>query len=191
MEDNVINCEDYKSDLVLSKDGLKDAASRNLNKQKCILEHAYHYHAFLQEMPPGEPPATGGKNWKGDALKTIKSLLNLHRGELREWHGSWKAVDAPFPKKHDKPGMWHDQFFPPHDLGATSTVLSKPASGGNGHSVRVAIVVGLADLFFDYGQGRSAKELYHVYTELRVFAHPRANTRPFRRMTHWWHWKRS
>ena len=81
MEDNVINCEDYKSDLVLSKDGLKDAASRNLNKQKCILEHAYHYHALLQEMPPGEPPATGSEeDWKEDALKTIKGLLNLHRG---------------------------------------------------------------------------------------------------------------
>ena len=40
----------------------------------------------------------------------------------------------------------------PHaeDPGAISTVLSKPASGGNGHSRRVAIVFGLADLFFDH-----------------------------------------
>ena len=85
-----------------------------------------------------------------------------------------------------------DDVVPP----SSADVSPAPASGGQpgdtgGHSVRVAIVVGLADLFFDYGQGRSAKELYHVYTELRVFAHPRANTRLFRRMTHWWHWKRS
>ena len=77
MEHDVINCEDYNSDLVLSEDGLKDAASRNLNKQKCILEHAYCFHALLQEMPPGEPPATGGEE---AALKTIKCQLNLHRG---------------------------------------------------------------------------------------------------------------
>ena len=68
--------------------------------------------------------------------------------------------------------------------GASSTVLSKPASGG-GHSVRVAIVFGLADLFFDYGQAHSAAELYQFYTQLRVFAYRRANTRPKSRMAHW------
>ena len=116
----------------------------------------------------------------------------MHRGELREWHGWWEAVDAPLPEKHDKPGMWHDQFFPPHaaDPGAISTVLSKPASGGKpgdtgGHSVRVAIVFGLADLFFDYGQAHSCAELYRVYKQLRVFAHRRATTRPKSRMAHW------
>ena len=103
--------------------------------------------------------------------------------------GGWEAVDAPLPEKHDNPGMWHDQFFPPHaaDPGAMSTVLSKPASGGKpgdkgGHSVRVAIVIGLADLFFDYGQQLSAAELYEFYTQLRVFAYRRANTQPKGRM---------
>ena len=89
--------------------------------------------------------------------------------------------------------MWHDQFFPPHaaDPGAISTVLSKPAFGGKlgvwsasggkpgdtgGHSVRVTIVFGLADLFFDYGQAHSAAELYQLYTQLRVFAHIRTKT---------------
>ena len=124
-------------------------------------------------MPPGEPPATGGEE---AALKTIKCLLNLHRGELREWHGWWEAVDAPLPEKHDKPGMWHDQFFPPHaaDPGAIPTVLSKPASGGKpgdtgGHSVRVGIVLGLADVFFEFGQAHTARCLYNLYTQLRVF----------------------
>ena len=126
------------------------------------------------------------------ALKTIKCLLNLHRGELREWYGCWSEVDAPLPDKHDQPGMWHDLFFPPHaaDPGAISTVLSTPASGGSpgdtgGHSVRVAIVFGLADLFFDYGQTRSPAELYQYYIQLRVFAHRRANTRPTSRIAHW------
>ena len=114
----------------------------------------------------------------------------MHRGELREWRGFWEAVDAPLPEKHDKPGKWHDQFFPPHERWAISTVLSKPASGGKpgdtgGHSVRVAIVFGLADLFFDYGQAHSAAELYRFYTQLRVFAYRRANTRPTSRMAHW------
>ena len=191
IEGFVTNCLDYKSEWVLNKaDGLKDASSRNLDKQRSVLEGADRFHALLQEMPLGEPPATGGVE---AALKTIKCLLNLHRGELREWHGWWEAVDAP----HDKPGMWHDQFFPPHaaDPGAISTVLSKPASGGKpgdtgGYSVRVAIVFGLADLFFDHGQAHSAAELYQLYNQLRVFASRRANTRPKSRMAHW-HWKRS
>ena len=51
--------------------------------------------------------------------------------------------------------------------------------------MRVAIVFGLADLFFDYGQAHSAAELYQFYTQLRVFAYRRANTRPKSRMAHW------
>ena len=85
--------------------------------------------------------------------------------------------------------MWHDQFFPPHaaDPGAISTILSKPASGGkpgdtSGHSVRVAIVLGLADMFFDCGESYSAAELYQFYTQLRVCAHKRVKTLALSRM---------
>ena len=98
--------------------------------------------------------------------------------------------------------MWHDQFFPPHpeDPGAISTVLRKPASGGKpgdkpasggkpgdtgGHSVRVGIVLGLADVFFEFGQAHTARCLYNLYTQLRVFAYRRANTRPKSRMVQW------
>ena len=39
MEGFVTNCLDYKSELMLSKeDGLKDASSRNLDKQRSVLE---------------------------------------------------------------------------------------------------------------------------------------------------------
>ena len=62
---------------------------------------------------------------------------------------------------------------------------SQKAGLQDGHSVRVAIVFGLADLFFDYGQAHSAAELYQFYTQLRVFAYRRANTRPKSRMAHW------
>ena len=67
--------------------------------------------------------------------------------------------------------------------GAISTVLRKPASGGKpgdtgGHSVRVGIVLGLADVFFEFGQAHTARCLYNLYTQLRVFAYRRANTRP-------------
>ena len=66
--------------------------------------------------------------------------------------------------------MWLDQFFPPHDAdpGAISTILSKPGDT-RGHSVRVAIVFGLADMFFDCGESYSAAELYQFYKMLRVF----------------------
>ena len=135
----------------------------------------------------GEKPATGGVEV---ALKTIKNLLSLHRGELREWHGRWEAVDAPLP---DNPDMWHEQFFPPHaeDPRAISTVLSKqPATGGwpGGHLVRVASVLGLADLFYDHGQTHSVRACYHVWTHLRVFAHRRASTKAKSRQRNVGHW---
>ena len=177
LEQFLTNSKEYKSDLVLREAdglGLKDAATRNLDKQRSILREPDRFRALLQEMPRGEP---SDLPYVEEALKTIKGLLNVHRGELREWFGGWEVVYAPLPDKHDNPGMWHDQFFPPDaaDPGAISTVLSKPASGG-GHLVRVAIVIGLADLFFDYGQVNSAAELYELWEKLRVFAHRRPDT---------------
>ena len=107
------NSKEYKSDLVLREAdglGLKDAATRNLDKQRSILQEPDRFRALLQEMPRGEP---SDLPYVEEALKTIKSLLNVHRGELREWFGGWEVVYAPLPDKHDNPGMWHDQFFPP------------------------------------------------------------------------------
>ena len=61
MEGAVTNCPDFKSEFVLSNaDGLQEAASRNLGKQKAVFQDADKFHALLQEMPHGEPPATGG-----------------------------------------------------------------------------------------------------------------------------------
>ena len=52
IEELVTNCLDYKSEVVLSNaDGLKDASSRNLVKQRSIIEEAGHFHALLQDMP--------------------------------------------------------------------------------------------------------------------------------------------
>ena len=174
---------------------MRDAANRNLEKQTYIFGRPHKFHALLTEMPFGEPPAPGG-----DSLKTIKSLINKHKGELREWSGEWKAVDAPLPYKKDQPGMFHDQFYPAHteDQDAISTVLTQPASGGNtGHSVRVAITFGLADLFYDYGDKFNAGELYQLYKKLRVFAHPKEKTkcaskkRTQARTQHWKRWDAS
>ncbi len=104
------------------------------------------------------------------------------------------------PTEPIAPGMWQSQFFPPHAdevaagaistvlgrpasggegaAGAISTVLGRPASGGEGHFVRVATVLGLADLFYDFGQEHTAAELYDYYLQLRIFAHVRGSTRP-------------
>ena len=96
--------KEYKSDLVLRKAdglGLKDAATRNLDKQRSILREPDRFRALLQEMPRGEP---SDRPYVEEALKTIKSLLNVHRGELREWFGGWEVVYAPLPDKHGNPG---------------------------------------------------------------------------------------
>ena len=82
MEEWFTSCLDYKSETVLSMaDGLKDASSRNLYMQRSVLERPGRFHALLQEMPRGERPASGGVD---TAMMTIKCLLNVHRGELRE-----------------------------------------------------------------------------------------------------------
>ena len=150
--------------------GLKHASHRNIWKQKSILDGANLFHELLQEMPPGEKPATGG----AEDMHTIKCLLNARRGELREWSGRWELQEGPMPTEPIAPGMWQSQFFPPHAdevaagaistvlgrpasggegaAGAISTVLGRPASGGEGHFVRVATVLGLADLFYYFGQ---------------------------------------
>ena len=105
-------------------------------------------------MPPGEKPATGG----AEDMHTIKCLLTvplcMHRGKLREWSGWWEPQEGPMPTKLTQPGMWQAQFFPPHAdevaAGAYSTVLGRPASGGEGHFVWVATILGLADLSVSY-----------------------------------------
>jgi len=164
--------------VLVSPQGLEHASDRNIWKQKSILDGANVFHELLQEMPPGEKPATGG----AEDMHTIKCLLNMRRGELREWSGRWEPQEGPMPTKHIAPGMWQSQFFPPHAdevaAGAISTVLGRPASGGEGHFVRVATVLGLADLFYDLGQAHTAAELYDYYLQLRIFAHVRSSTRP-------------
>ena len=50
----VTNCPDYKSEMVLSTaDGLKNAASRNIGKQRELIESPDRFRNLLQEMPPG------------------------------------------------------------------------------------------------------------------------------------------
>ena len=51
--------------------------------------------------------------------------------------------------------------------------------------MRVGIVLGLADVFFEFGQAHTARCLYNLYTQLRVFAYRRPNTRPKSRMVQW------
>ena len=51
MEGFVTNCLDYKSELVLSKaDGLKDASSRNLDKQRSVFEGPACFHAQTRTL---------------------------------------------------------------------------------------------------------------------------------------------
>ena len=53
MEEWFTSCQDYKSETALSMaDGLNDASSRNVHKQKSVLEDADRFYALLQEMPP-------------------------------------------------------------------------------------------------------------------------------------------
>ena len=59
-------------------------------KRLHILDRANMYHELLWEMPPGEKRATAG----AEDMHTIKCLLNVHRGELREWSGWWE-MESP------------------------------------------------------------------------------------------------
>ena len=86
----------YKSDQVLmSPQGLRHASSWHLGKRLHILDRANMYHELLWEMPPGEKRATAG----AEDMHTINCLLNVHRGELREWYGWWEPQEGPMPTK--------------------------------------------------------------------------------------------
>jgi len=192
MEDDTFGSEN----VLVHACGLKDVAARNLAKQKRLLEHPERqtrFHELIQAMPPGNPPATGGDR----DFKTVKELCNARRGELSEWHGKWMKQQGPPPSQGEQAGLWQQQFFPPHasEVTCVSTVVSVPrsewlAAGNQGlaagnqealaqvkhHYVRVAVVFGLADLFYDLGSRFSAADLYHVFQRGRVFARPRERT---------------
>lgn len=202
--DELMEDDTFGSENVLAHAwGLKDAAARNISKQKRLLEHPERrtqFHELIQAMPPGNPPATGGDS----DFKTVKELLNAHRGELREWHGRWMKQQGPPPSQGEQAGLWQQQFFPPHasEANCVSTVVSAPrsfrlAAGNQGlaagkqglaagkqealaqvehHYVRVAVVFGLADLFYDLGSRFSAAALYQQFQRGRIFARPRERT---------------
>ena len=93
------------------------------------------------------------------------------------------------PSEKEDPYMWHEQFRSPQGdearEGAVTTILRK-GSHSRTHLGQVAIVFGLAELFHDLGEERTAADLYEVYISARIFAHVRAKTpRPGR----WQRWQ--
>ena len=185
---------DLRSERVVwNSDGLKQVSTRNLEKQKDLLESPDSLQRFaklLEQMPPWEL-ATGSDE---ASLKAIKGLINKHRGELREWKGRWELQRGPLPRQEEEPGLWQEQFMPPHaaEEGAVSTILRQHTE--EKHFLRVAIVFGLAELFHDLGEDYTAAELYTLYSSSRIFAHVRATTpRPGRwrqhRLQRWRHWQ--
>ena len=59
------DCPHLRSEHVVAKpDGIMAAAQRNVGNQKELLEHPnrlIRFRKLLEEMPPGEMPATGGE----------------------------------------------------------------------------------------------------------------------------------
>ena len=182
----VSNPVDFSSaTVVASADSVQTAAKRNLIKQKELLDapdRAVRFRKLLEQMPRGE---AGGSDEV--AFKTVKSLCNLHRGELREWEGRWRLRHGPAPIEAEEPGLWQAQFWPPEQQGAVSTVLHKLAicSIYEGHMIRVSHIFGLADLFHDFGMVYTAADLYKLYKSSRIFAHVRQRTVPKSRTGHW------
>ena len=88
---------------------------------------------------------------------TVKDVVTLHRGEVRELPGgSWATCN------------FDDEFANHPQL---RDLVVKPASGGagGGSQVRMSRAFSVMDLFMALGRTFSAKELYDAYMDQTTF----------------------
>ena len=132
----------------------------------------------IQPASGGDAPASGGEPGERElkvAWGFIRELHDRHRGEVRELHGSgyWSSWDdGPLPRE-----VFHTQlrgsFIRVTGELAVSGALASGSRFNNSMGqvdVRRAKVFSLGDLFFEFGERYTARELYEYYLSCRVIA---------------------
>lgn len=120
-------CSGFQIGAHLGERGWQQGSGTALHrKQKELFEardRLVRFSMLLEQMSPSE-----SANFFQMGFKACKSLFNLHRGELREWHGPWEVRHGPLPTEAKEPVLWRQQFVPPHEAevsrGAVSTVIA-------------------------------------------------------------------
>ena len=135
-------------------------------------------------------PATGGAEGAEEAWGFIRDLCLRHRGEVRELRGRWAEFDGPLPREMLNP-QFNGSFVRVSGQMALQGRLAAGSQGSRGElEVRKARVFGLADLFYEFGERYTARELYEFWMTCRVIAQRRS-----RGMKAWsggqraWQWK--
>ena len=151
----------FPSSSLMKEDGLKDFASRAILQVKNLQENPpddVQEWALLTALPL-DRPASGGVGYM-----SIKDVVNLHRGEVRELGGGgWAACDS----KSEEFAAKNAQL---------KGLIVKPASGGAA-KVRVSKVFSVMDLFMAMGKMYSAKELYDAYLSCDIIARRRTRSK--------------
>ena len=169
----------WPSHALLEPTGLADFAKRNT----CLEEEGrlpWHLIAKLPSDPSAaawrkegwevDVPATGGAEGAEDAWGFIRDLCLRHRGEVRELRGRWAEYDGPLPREMLNP-QFKGSFVRVSGQMALQGRLAAGSQGRRGElEVRKARVFGLADLFYEFGERYTARELYEFWMTCRVIA---------------------
>ena len=146
----------------MTKGGLEDFARRAAWQVKKLQEDPpkEFQEWALQTALPLEPRlASGGAGGGGGGgYMSIKDVVTLHRGEVRQLGGVWAICDPNT-----------EEFVAKHEQ--LKGLIVKPASGGP--QVKVAKVFSLMDLFMAMGKTYSAKDLYDAYLSCEIIARRR------------------
>ena len=132
----------------------------------------------------------------GDPSVAVKDMVEAYDGELREISGTWERQPGEVPTMQEQPSFYHHQFARsradflawqnkgrfsqrqvlrgPGELVSAILKMPLPASGGSTggfgeehYYVRSAIVVGMGELLWFFGDKFSAAELHHYWLNAR------------------------
>ena len=155
----------FPSSLLLTKSGLEDFARRAAWQAKKLQEDPpkeFQEWALQTALPLEPRPASGGAGGRGGGgYMSIKDVVTLHRGEVRQLGGVWAICDPNT-----------EEFAARH--AQLRGIIVKPASGGA--QVKVAKVFSVMDLFMALGKSYSATELYSAYLTCEIIARKRARS---------------
>ena len=153
----------FPSSLLITKGGLEDFARRAAWEVKKLQDDPlkeFQEWALQTALPLEPKPASGGAG--GGGYMSLKDVVTLHRGEVRQLGGVWAICDPNT-----------EEFVAKHEQ--LKGLIVKPASGGP--QVKVAKVFSLMDLFMAMGKTYSAKELYDAYLSCEIIARRRMRSK--------------
>ena len=94
----------------------------------------------------------------------MKSLLNLHAGEVRETYGEWKMVPAPLPESW----AWYNSQYPEIDDHLAINSFLMRCSEESKHYRRASWGFTLARLMEKFGEKYTMEAIYEFFVALPI-----------------------